>query len=589
MQKNKLAYLAAGLILLAMFILSVFSIKNDTLTFDEVAHIGAGYSYLTQHDYRMNPEHPPLIKDLAAIPLLFLHLNFPKDDTTWTQASPAIWWQQFDFGHKLIYDSQNNPDQILFWSRIPMILVMLLLGFFLFYWARKKWKNTAGLIALLLFFSPTFLAHGRLVTTDIGAALGATMATFFWLNFLKNPTKKSVFLAGIFFGIAMVLKFSLVLLIPFFVIITLVAVYLKTNKLKDYIKYSGLALLAGLIGLFVIIWPVYEFHIANYPLAKQIQDTTDFLNTTALPKIVKNMDVSLEKNPITRPFGEYLLGLLTATNRVTSGNTTYFMGQVSADSWKSYFPVVYFIKNTLPFHILTLVALLFALLAIKRPFYKNAFARKKDWIRNHYAEFSMLVFLAIYWATSIAGNLNIGVRHLMPVFPFTILLVSGAIASVLKEPYLKLKYLLLGILAVWQVASVFCIFPHFIAYFNEAVGGPDQGYKYVVDSNLDWGQDLKRLSQWMDKNNIDKIYLDYFGGGDPDYYLNGKYIRWDGKTNFPDELPNGDYIAVSANQLQGGRSMPVKGFDQKTDYYNWLNNYEPVAKIGYSIFVYKVD
>ena len=151
------------------------------------------------------------------------------------------------------------------------------------------------------------------------------------------------------------------------------------------------------------------------------------------------------------------------------------------------------------------------------------------------------------------------------------------IANLLKEPFLKIKYGILGILIVWQIISVVSIYPHFLAYFNEAIGGPSKGYLYVVDSNLDWGQDLKRLAEWIDKysacsdnpnletffciQKIDKIYLDYFGGGNADYYLNGKYIPWSGTKN-PSELPKGSYFAVSVNQLQGGRAIPVKGFDQ---------------------------
>jgi 4-amino-4-deoxy-L-arabinose transferase-like glycosyltransferase len=494
----------------------------------------------------------------------------------------------------------------MFWSRIPMILVLIFLGWFMFMWAKKLWGKKAGLIALFIFaFFPTFLAHGRLVTTDIGAATGALIATYFWVNFLKNPGKKSVIFAGLTFGIAMLIKFSLVLLIPFFAVITLVWAFTKQDKgrIKNLFKYAGMGVLAGLIGLIFVIWPVYQFHVANYPKEKQIQDTQALLNTTRVPESIIKINLLMEQNSFTRPIGQYLLGILTATNRTTTGNTTYFMGQVSADSWKTYFPVVYFIKNPLAFHILTLIALLYALFLIKRPWWKKPCLRITEWIKTHFSEFSMLVFLTIYWATSLFSNLNIGVRHLMPVFPFTILLVSGLTAKLLKEPFLKLKYAALGILFAWQAISVISIYPHFIAYFNEAIGGPDNGYKYVVDSNLDWGQDLKRLGDWIYKYNtctdkpgvnyevctqkIDKIYLDYFGGGNADYYLAGKYLPWWGTKN-PEELTPGSYLAVSVNQLQGGRAVQVKGYKGDTEFYNWLNKYEPIAKIGYSIFVYKI-
>ena len=186
-------------------------------------------------------------------------------------------------------------------------------------------------------------------------------------------------------------------------------------------------------------------------------------------------------------------------------------------------------------------------------------------------------------------------QALLPVFPFTIILVAYVLSLILKPPYLKTKYAIFGAFALWQVVSVVSVFPHFLAYFNELAGGPDKGYLYAVDSNLDWGQDLKRLALWVDENShcnsiyktdcgfnsdciadrsckeidelnlpdtqpIDKIYLDYFGGGNTEYYLGQKFAPWWGTRN-PEELPKGSYLAVSASQLQGGRGVPVKGYD----------------------------
>ncbi|MFH1401948.1 MAG: glycosyltransferase family 39 protein [Parcubacteria group bacterium] len=587
-----ISYAIAGALLLTMALLAFFSTKNDSFTFDETAHIVAGYSYLTQMDYRMNPEHPPLIKDLAAIPLLFLNLNFPKSDPIWTQASPAVWWHQFDLAVKFLYNSGNDPDVILLWTRLPMIFVLILLGLFIFLWAKKLWGRKSGLIALFLFaFFPTFLAHGRFVTTDIGAAFGAIFATYFWLEFLKNTTKKSLIFAGLALGTALLIKFSLILLLPFFAIITFAFAWLKDDgreKFTNLTKYTGLTILAGMIGVVFVIWPVYGYNMARYPQERQVQDTKDLLATTNIPDAIIKINIILDSNPVTRPLGHYFLGLLTATNRATTGNTTYYMGEISADSWRSYFPVVYFIKNPLPFHILTLIALIYALWLVKRPYWLDARRKISEWIKNHFTEFSMLTFLAIYWATSLVSNLNIGVRHLMPIFPFTILLVSGVIAKLLKEPFLKFKYIVLSVLFLWLVISVVSIYPHFLAYFNESVGGPDKGYLYVVDSNLDWGQDLKRLKDWVNANDVDYIYLDYFGGGSPDFYLGEKYLAWSG-TKKPEELPRGSYLAVSVNQLQGGRADRAKGYDKPTDFYRWLDEYTPIVKIGYSIFVYKID
>jgi len=204
----------------------------------------------------------------------------------------------------------------------------------------------------------------------------------------------------------------------------------------------------------------------------------------------------------------------------------------------------------------------------------------------------MLVFLAIYWFTSIKGNLNIGVRHLLPVFPFTYILVCLVIKEQFKniqQPSLKkIAMFLLFAIFGWYILSSGLVFPHYLSYFNELGGGPKDGYKLVTDSNYDWGQDLKRLKNWVEENRIEKIYVDYFGGGDVFYYLGEKYISWPG-TKLSSEFPSENYLAVSATLLQGGRGKPVKNFDQPTGYYNWLDNYEPITRVGNSIFIYYID
>ena len=177
---NKTTSIIAGLLLLIMLILAVSSIRNDSLTMDEVAHLPAGYSYLTQQDMRLNPEHPPLLKDIAALPLLFFSkdINFPSEIPAWQEDVNGQW----DFGRYFLYQSGNPTTNMIFWSRIPMILILILLGFFVFKWARELFGNCAGLLALFFFsFSPTLIAHGRLVTTDVGAAAGIFIATYYFI------------------------------------------------------------------------------------------------------------------------------------------------------------------------------------------------------------------------------------------------------------------------------------------------------------------------------------------------------------------------------------------------------------------------
>ena len=186
---NKLTNIIAGVLLTIMFFLAFTSFLGDSVTMDELAHIPAGYSYLTQRNFRINPEHPPLIKDLAALPLLFLNINFPKDSSAWIGGVNEQW----SFGWEFLYNSGNNPDQILFWARLPMVFFLIFLGWFIFRWIKKEFGNEVSLLVLTIFsFSPEFLAHGRLVTTDVGATFGVVISTYFWLIFLKNDDIKKL-------------------------------------------------------------------------------------------------------------------------------------------------------------------------------------------------------------------------------------------------------------------------------------------------------------------------------------------------------------------------------------------------------------
>ena len=572
-------FIAAGL-LIFVFLVALFSMKDDSATMDEVAHLPAGYSYLTQKDMRLNPEHPPLIKNWGAFPLLFIKdINFPSEIKDWTEDINGQW----GFGYHFLYKMGNPVDKMIFWARIPMILILILLGFYVFKWARELFGNKAGLLTLFLFsFSPTFLAHGRLVNTDIGAAVGVFIATYYFIKALQGPTKRNIILAGITFGIAQLLKFSVILLVPFFGFLGLIWWLIKSGKLLPTLKILILTFVIG----FILIGTVYQYHVWNYPPERQVRDAEVFL--AAYPDFIKKPLLWAADKPVLRPYAQYFTGLFMVFHRASFGHTTYFLGEISNLGWKTYFPIVYSIKEPLAFHIFTLTAILYAAWLIKKPFWQNTFWRTKNWIKNHFPEFAMLTFIGIYWATSLYSNLNIGVRHLLPVFPFTFILVGAMIINLLKAPFLKIKYIILGVLIFWQIFSVISIYPHFLAYFNELAGGPNQGYIYTVNSNLDWGQDLKRLTKWVEDEKIDKIYVDYFGGGDAQYYLKEKYAPWWG-TRDPVEFPKGNYLAVSATFLQGGRGTPAPGFDQPYGYYRWLDQYQPIAKIGYSIFIYYID
>lgn len=561
-----------------MVVVAFFSFQGDSLTTDESPHISAGYSYLTQKDMRLNPEHPPLVKDVSAIPLLFQDINFPSTHPSWSENINDQW----AFGPELIFNSENNSDKIMNSARTAMLLFLILLGIYIFKWAKERYGGRVALVALFFFaLSPTFLAHGRLVTTDVAAAFGFVFSFYYFFKFLKTPNRKNIILAGLSFGVAQLLKFSLILLIPFYGGIFFVYWLINRDKVRFW-RYFGFIVLIFLIG-FILVWPVYQYHVWNYPPDLQVRDTAHILSSSQF-KFIADKVVWMADKPFLRPYAQYGLGLLMVFQRTTGGNTTFFMGDVASTAWKSYFPVVFGLKVPLALILLMLLSLWvgFKSLINNKINLKNA----KRWLRDYFVEFGWLAFVIFYWALSVFGNLNIGIRHVLPTFPFIYLLVSGQIQKWRREKPLKIvsRSVFLTMILLWYGAVSLFTFPFFLVYFNEVAGGPDNGHNYVVDSNLDWGQDLKRLARYVEENNIQKIKLDYFGGDSPFYRLGNKYEKFD---LFKSERKG--WIAVSATLLQNGRGEATKKFDKSTNHYKWLNNYEPVAKIGYSIFVYNIE
>ena len=646
--------LLALLILLASVTLAFFSLKNDSAIMDEISHLPAGYSYVTKQDMRINPEHPPLLKDLAGLSVLAWskvsgeEIKFPNGDKAWEEDINGQW----DFGFHFMYDLGNNADSMLLWGRLPFLLIMLLLGFFVFRWTRELYGDKAALIATLLYaFSPTVLAHSRFVTTDLGAAAAFFISLYYFTHWLKAPNFKNTLKAGLVFGLALLAKFSTFLLIPLFIFLAAVYAVLlgwRSGKLKavfgNLFSYGWKLLALGLIGVVFVVIPVYQFHVQNYTPEMQRRDVNHILNNYPISFVPDLVHWTIDK-PVLRAFGQYLFGLAMVFQRATGGNTTYFLGEISTQGWHHYFPVVYLLKETLALHLLTLLAL-YAFFSRCFKNCKNYHSKQLDcppeqpdcnselpnyhpkqtdchleqanchpelvsgsrqrllasrlpsWLIKVFPQFAMLSFLALYWLSSITSNLNIGVRHVLPTFPFIFLLVAGQISLWILpcNPQkwfcgirgLTFKASIVVALLLWGVFSVISVYPSFLAYFNEAAGGADGGHRYAVDSNLDWGQDVKRLKLWADENGVDKIYLDYFGGTSPNYYFGDRALEWHGHFR-QEQMTESQYLAVSLTFLRNDLGRPAPDFQEKNGFYQWLEDKTPVAKIGHSIWVYKIE
>jgi len=597
----------AGILLALGFMLAFTSSWNESAIFDETAHIGAGYSYVTQRDMRLNPEHPPLMKDLAGLPLAFLDLNFPLDTKGWDQMINGQW----DQGGEFIFSFGNDADLILRASRFPIMILALLAGVFLFWWTERQFGGIAALLATFFWaLSPTVIAHSRYVTTDIAASLGflVGIASFVW--FLKHPSRKRIVILGIVFGVIQSLKFSLFLLIPiYFVLAGIWLAVTHRGHIKNFFKTAlalyfkiGCAFAVGAL----VIWTVYLWHVWDYPQERQLRDAKVLVGTFR-PQAFAKLDYWLIEHKPTRPLGQYLLGVMMVTQRTAGGNSAYFWGEVSADGWASYFPTVYILKETLALHIFSLLAIGLACLRVLRAKEKSMGA-VRDWMRTNFAIVASIFFVIFYWASSVANPLNIGVRHVLPTFPFIYLLTARQLAlwmapgSVIAKNKLSLVYqmlikplpkiLFVTLMLIWMGGASIGVWPHYLSYYNELAGGTHNGWYYATDSNYDWGQDLKRLRDFAVQNPNEKIYLHYFGGsaaGDAAqrYWLGNQFSPWYSSFGPP---PSGSIMALSINELAGKWAKPVGDFNAgpPQDAYPWLRELKPFGRAGTSIFLYRM-
>ena len=624
---QKISYYTQRLILVAILAsASAFLINaasGDSAIFDETAHIVAGYNYVHNLDFRFNPEHPPLIKMLAGLPLAFQNLNFSKDKEYWAGLNEQ-WWA----GNEFLYKSGNDADSIIFWARLGPILVTLLLILFTYIFALEvvgRWW--ALLPAFLTGFSPIVLAHGHYVTTDTGAALGIMLFLYYFVRYAMDENRKNLIYAGLAFGVAQAIKFSSVLLIPYFLLLLalLYALYfirdwqflapeLRLKKILQYI-YKYVISVSGIItiGYVAVVFPLYLYATWNYPMAKQVADTELILQNFSVRPMADAV-IWLAGNPALRPFGEYALGVLMVLQRQAGGNNAFFLGTLSSHGWSYYFPLTYLMKESLPALLLLLIAAglgVWRFISALRGMPKDIARRFIEYVNVQFIDFAMLTFVILYWSSSISSPLNIGVRHILPTIPFFYILATGALKKWFASqpvPFaltpmdelvntwhiifnIWIKSFVVSFAVIWLILETATSSPYFLSYFNEFSGGRLNGFYNITDSNFDWGQDMKRLKEWTDKNlpETDKIAVDYFGGGDSEYYFGDRFIPWWSSKGSPKD-ENIRWLAVSVNTLMGAKAGLAPDFQRNpTDEYIWLENpYQPFARAGTAIFIYKL-
>jgi hypothetical protein len=544
------------LLLLLMFAQISSSITATSLTIDEGLHITSGYSILRTGDYRLIEEHPPLVKLIAAWPLLLVpDLTDPRQLPAWESdvaLTDSVRLVQVTQG--LIYDYQPL-DRLVSAARLPIAMLAVMLGAVAFRWASDRFGPKGGALTLfLLAFDPNILAHAGVAATDVGAACFILIALFTFQRYLYRPSAARWALAGVALGLAQGAKLSALLLLPVQGLLVLIYPLLKTGQTpresrwrvlaRSVSAYAGMLVLAALV-----LWALYGFDVGPAP----------------------GLDVTL-------PAPSHLIPWLRLRGHLQGGHAAFLMGKVSHQGWWYYFPAALLLKTPLPILLSWLGGLAVLVLGGRR--------RALD-------EMLLLLFPLVYLFASLRSNLNIGYRHLLPVLPL-LAIFAGRLAGLLDRrveplPSLKKRMLLPAVtagLGLWLVGGTASVAPHFLAYFNELAGGPDGGYRYLVDSNTDWGQALKALARYQQENDIPAVFLSMFTFLDPSIYG----VRYRPLTPmlgntpavFPSRFdpPPGVYV-ISTTTLQGIPLADPEMFD-------WFRHREPDARIAHVMFLYRV-
>lgn len=558
--------------LLAVFATLLYtSARQESQVFDESDHLYAGYEYWKHGDFGTNPEHPPLVKMLAAIPLLSMSLKEPPH-------FPAPFFKMEDFmnGTKFLYGS-GNADVLLMRGRTVVALFSLALATLVYLAAGEVFGPLAGLLALGLFvFEPVMLSNGALVTTDIPLACMFFAANYAFYRFLKKPAVGRLALCAATAALAMASKHSGALVLPTLLLLGL-ADYLAHRRpfsahfeVDNHLRSLNLLQLAGAlaaIGLvcYGFLWTVYGFRYAARPgQLSLIPAFADY--ATNLSPLKQAVIMFFARRHL---FPEaYLYGWIDILE-ISGTRPTFVFGHLYPKGQWFFFPGVFIVKSTLTLMILLMLV----------PF-AGVFGRRREFL-------FFAIPVALFMAVSVGSMLSLGVRHILPVYPFCLVL-AGAAAAVLAARSMPGK-IAVGALLAFTIVSSLHSFPDFLAYSNEAFGGPANTWRVVTDSNDDWGQGLKWAKTYMDRHSTEDCWFDYSNPEiDPAYYgIHCKPLPSAIGTLFGMSLPS---VPTSINGTVYISAMEVSGLlwgPGSLNPYRVLADRKPDAEIGNVILVYR--
>lgn len=546
-------WLILALLLVAFAAMTLAASPRKSASFDEQFHLTAGYAYWQTGDYRLATSHPPLAGLIASVPLL-------NDDTITLPLDNQFWQQgnRWDFSDAFFWYTPNDVPWILARARWGMIALGLLLVTAVWAWGRELFGWMGGMVAgVLAAFDPNLIANSRQITTDIPLTLFLLLTMWLTWLWLRRPRWWLVTLAGLCAGLTIFAKYNGLLVGPLVTLAVLIyPVPSGENRTRTLVnRLLGLLAMGALaVG---VLWAGYKF--------------------TFGPVTLFGVNLSLPAPFYWNNLGSTVANLL----RETEIKPDFLAGMTSADGWWYYFPVAIAVKTPLPllvFFVAGLVTLLF----------------KGGWRTQTALWLPVLVFLGM----ALTGILTIGYRHILPILPFLALLGSNSVrwivppAQVASQTTRRVLAVAGGALLLWLVVATVRFWPNHDSYFNE-VAGPWQNWSnLLVDSNLDWGQDLPALAHVMDELGIERVNLAYFGRSAPEAYgvnyspLPGfqRFLGpWREPSAYNPVAPEPGWYAVSATALRLG-TLTLS----TVDLFAYFRDLEPVARAGYSIYLYNI-
>ena len=488
----------------------------------------------------MDTEHPPFLHTWAAIPLWVMRgVNLNTNSAYWLPMKSG------EFSHEFLYEN-NDADRLLYRARFMIVLLGILLGVILFGWARELYGFWPAVMVLGFYATePNIVAHAGLVTTDFGVSCFLFAALYFLWRTTQELTLKHLSGLIVFFALAQVSKFSALALWPMTFLLLLVPALRNSPWPGDFLAPRGsgsrvtrtttafLIVALLLCASFAGLWTAYSFRYSPAPEVSGVLPQPG--GSSAIEHVSQTASIMdwIDRHHLLP--SAYTHGFLLGQERAPK-RPSFLAGHMRRGGWWWYFPVAFLVKTPVALLLLFLGGVTLAFVGRNRPISDELF---------------ILVPPAVYMILAMVTRLNIGVRHILPIYPFVLLIAGKAIAQ-LWTSRRRVMQILLATLALTEFGEVAATYPHFLSFFNQFVGGPQNGYKYLADSNLNWGQDLKSLKKWMDQNHVRFINLSYFGSADPAYYgINCAYLPpplpFTPKPNQEPRFPG--YVAFSVQNV----------------------------------------